>query len=470
MMLASIYFSISASIINEQINKKGIIEFFHPVIFLIFYWGIPFCLQPALIAFDLVLPELILMRSGGDQRYVPYLQIQAILALIFLYWGFNCRLQLKKRHLYTHNHATSKQKENKWDKRMGIIAVLFSLLLDTIYEYYTNITGRSIIGSEGESLPSMIYYFLKIFGHVSYGQFMTMGGSLALIVVLFSSSMDKVGIKFIVYAFMVVSITLGFLSYHKFRMLIPIVILFYSYYYWSKKRIRLKQEVILVFIIATIVITFPILQTGKRFYYMTDYRPSLGDIKEDILYIAKYIRPEDYLYLLTRFESLDNATVICSQTPSIIPYRYGQTYLAGFINFLGIFPRLAPEGAGTFSNRFAIEHSLIPPTDTKSGVTLTQISEAYMNFGIYSIPFVMFVYGMFYKKIYFYMVNARSDNAKFISLYLWYIWVFMHPGFVFESTIISFIKDGYGVAMFLIILNIPNLAFRPHTREDLRTT
>jgi len=455
-ILASIYLVISMSIITDHIKKKGVIEFLHPVIFLLFYWGIPFCLEPLIIAFDIISPDWFLIRSGGNTRYIPYLQIQAIISVIFLYCGFNfCFRNRPTNQHNTTDNSTSKIPERKWEKLSGILGVIISFSMDIVYIYYTDITGSSIVATEGYGFPPTVFYFLKLFGHAIYGQFMTLCGTLSILLILFSTSMDKIKIRSFLLLSITFYMTLGILTFHKLRLMMPFIILIYSFYYWQRT-MNIKREMLSVIFILALITLFPIILTGRGEYSKTDYRIINGFNKDEILYLVNKMKPEDFLYVLTRFESLDNATVICSQTPSVIPYKYGQSYLEGIINIPGIIPRLAPEGAGTFTNRFAREYSLIPLFDIKSGITLTQISEVYMNFGIYFIPIVMFLYGIFYKKIYYYMVNGKSDNAKFISFYLWFIWVMMHPGFPFESTIISLIKDGYGVAMILLIINLPS--------------
>jgi len=451
MLLSFLYFCLASFIIWENYNKKHIVEITHPVVFYSFLWSIPFGIIPLFVVFTKE-PETYLPKSYMYSNLIPTAQIMAIISLLFLYLGF------KFYNLISPYRLSEKTFDKKtWNNYLfyfTLFLMSFLTILEILYLIERNAFILGYVENLSEHKPSILSYFLALFGYDGISSIFYLFGPLLITLIHFSYNQNKI-LRYILFILVLLNIFLSFISAQKERIAATLIaILFYLYYYTrDKNKLQKKENIIIIFIFAFLIL-FP---------YFNAYRLALnlGIGIEFILknpdLIFENINLESFSYIFQRFDHLNTTLSVIGQTPTFIDYKRGTTYLKGLEAFLLILPfTRKSEDFGLFNKTFAREYNLVEPFDYYSAITLPQFAEIYMNFGFYAVPLGMFLVGILYSYIYN-LINSSNPNVRFLSFILYYIWIISFSALAFSTTLILTIKTIRGALIFLIILNFNNI-------------
>ncbi|WP_171789057.1 O-antigen polymerase [Calditerrivibrio nitroreducens] len=404
-LLSFLYFCLASFIIWENYNKKHIIEFTHPIVFYSFLWSIPFGIIPLFIVFTKE-PQTYLPKSYMYIDLIPTSQIIAIVSLLFLYLGF------KFYNLISPYRSSEKTFDKKtWNNYLfyfTLFLMLFLIILEILYLIERNAFILGYVEDLSEHKPSVLSYFLALFGYDRISIFYLVG-PLLITLIHFSYNQNKI-LRYILFILVLFNIFISFISAQKERIALTLIAIFFYFYYYTrdKNKLQKKENIIIIFIFAFLIL-FP---------YFNEYRLALnlGMDLEFILrnpdLIFENINLESFSYIFQRFDHLNTTLSVIGQTPTFIDYKMGITYLKGLEALLLVLPfTRKSEDFGLFNNTFAREYNLVEPFDYYSGITLPQFAEIYMNLGFYAVPLGMFLIGILYSYIYN-LIN--SSNPKVV--------------------------------------------------------
>jgi hypothetical protein len=98
---------------------------------------------------------------------------------------------------------------------------------------------------------------------------------------------------------------------------------------------------------------------------------------------------------IDRLDCLSTLATTVEMTPSAVPFWHGETYKPLVVKLIPrfLYADKPDENAGqTFGHRYG----LLMPTDDTTSYNLSQLVEAYVNFGTWGVLIVMFCIGLFY--------------------------------------------------------------------------
>lgn len=451
--LSLMYFFIVVFLVFENYKKKRLIEFFNPVIFYALLWTIPFAIIPLMIFFGME-PSSILWTSHMFTWYIPHSQIAAILGILFLYLGFKNKLRLF--HIRWWNNPMPK---DTWRPIYVYLAVFFLLILSALF--ITDMLGKGtfffgVTEFLLEKEPTSISYLCALFG-ISRGTPLYLFGSLLIAMIGYARS-KSFSIKVLFVFLFIFNILISLISTQKEILVSAIFVLMYYFYYLKnnfKSTMSLKKESLFAIVVLLFFLLLPFLNAYRIAISLSSSPGSLLEILkkfETANDLTDFAR--DYGSILIRFDHLNTHLSIIAQTPSIIEYKFGTTYLNGIMAFFQGFPMMPKEGAFEFNNLFARQYGIITPYDIYTAVTLPQISEIYMNFGFLAIPVIMFFYGIFFRNIYDILTMNRNANVILIGFILWYLFVFQHTALAFSSVMFHAGRILLGLLTVIFLLNL----------------
>lgn len=121
-----------------------------------------------------------------------------------------------------------------------------------------------------------------------------------------------------------------------------------------------------------------------------------------------------YASTLERVSHLVTLTDVVEQTPSVVPYWGGETYLSLMTSLIPrvVWPDKPTKELGqTFGHRYGRLH----PEDTITSDNLPQLVEMYANFGLWGVLIGMFLTGLIYRYLYV-MINHPQAGEGCLAI------------------------------------------------------
>lgn len=114
---------------------------------------------------------------------------------------------------------------------------------------------------------------------------------------------------------------------------------------------------------------------------------------------------------------LDGLIGVLARVPEQVGYMFGTTYLSILFSIIpsAVLPFDKPLSGG------ALNVLLIYESDNNT-IPLGSVGEAYWNFGFAGVVVVHFLFGIFLKKLYYFVLNARND-AFIPAIYVWTLFI-----------------------------------------------
>lgn len=451
-ILSLIYFILAGFIVLVNFKEKKIIEILNPVIFYSILWSIPFAVIPILIYFNLVDSSEILTYSKSNMYNLIFLsQIMAIISLLFLFIGFRLgkKINLFKLKNFCNRNKHTRNKHT-WNIPKVLFAWVFYFILILLFIKKGIETGNIFRGVNAlkQQEIGMLGYLTSLFG-INAGNLFYMGFLTLLSIIAYNYTKNKLFLFLTIFSF-IFNTAVGIYASQKEMVATQLLIVFY-YLYYFKRNISIKKEMLIFLLVVFFLFSFPLFNLYRGYLNIQKETP---DITGWLNFIVNNLDFNTIIsnlnYLLFRFDHLNTNLYILDSDK----YKFGVTYLLGITSFIAGLPKMPKEeflGVG-FNNSFAREYGIISQFDYNTHVTLPQFTEAYMNFGIISIPVIMFVWGIFYRKIYN-LIRADEPNKNLFGFFLWYIFVFQGSAVAFSSMMFSLGRVLIGIIFVFFILN-----------------
>lgn len=277
------------------------------------------------------------------------------------------------------------------------------------------------------ALALMILYYVAIFaGFATSVRFI--GGfdviALALVVLLaLGPNPPERGIgahKWHAYALLALLLIPGLISGLRGTFVTPVLVFICSFYF-AKKHFPWKTFV--GFVVLAFLFIIPILGHYKH----ARLSQSLG-IEDSLRFTVEQVQSNNFYdytreyseKAIERFGAMPVFVVVVAKTGYNVDYLNGETYRNFFVSFI---PRVIWKDKPVlngFSNWLAREYGMLGRDDRATSVGFSLMGEAWMNFGRYGMITIMFLYGIFYRAIFEWLLHDTGftiiGTAAFIAI------------------------------------------------------
>lgn len=248
---------------------------------------------------------------------------------------------------------------------------------------------------------------------------------LSMLIIIFKYGFQK-------YFLIIVALCLFILAFqgqHRYRVLVPCLFLLFLYLHRQQKQWLSPRFVMMILI--GIMIFLPMKYVGKLIQQ--------GASSEDLIEFASEYRESLDIGANADFSFLDMYASTLTLIDQHKSYYYGTTYLAVFL-----VPIPRPFWKAKPSTVQWITDVSTPSRNLKElGAIPTIYGEAYVNFGIFGIIFIPFLFAKYSSRWYFKVLTTHPQSAN-LYLYLY-----------FSAIIVQVYRDG--LISFIIFLSAYNL-------------
>lgn len=432
-------------IIRNNYRTKGYIEFVHPIIFHFLFLSYPLIILP-IVVINISDPSILLPKSYKYLSSIPLAQFLFFVSILFMYFGFNS----KWYSLFIRKYDTKKLWKNK-SLLVGISFLITMTIISILDRIYTNTFFFTKTLIDNISNKSSFTTLLSYFGF--RGSTFYLLGAIPLLA-LASAYYKSFIYSLLFYIFLISNVIIGVISGQK-EIVFASMIIYFIYLYYYKKNLNRKTE----FYMILFVLLFLFLAIFGNIYREILNQNNTMSLSQ-IINLMNNLKIESFLFPLTRLDFLDVTLTIIEKTPSKIDYLYGDSYIKALQSIYVFIPFIPkPDDFGSFGNIFARTYGLIYYNDIYTGISLPYFAEAYMNFGFFGIPFIVFCYGVLLRVLYE-MLKSNSLNLQLISSFLYYIFVVQLISLSISTAMILFMRLVLTLLLLLIILNISIKSYR----------
>ena len=422
-------------VLRKNILRFGNIQIFDPFSLLLIIYTIGFSIVPIFIITSNS-PDLIIPGSIGLLDLIPRAQLLEITSMIFAYLGY---LHKKKSVHININYDKYKWDSDKLDVVINIFIIIYFIsIYDRIETNTFFFTVENIQNVTNKSIFTSALSFLGFRGSTFY-----LVGPLPILAIALSQ-LNSRKYKFLFYSISSINILIGLYSGQK-EIISATIFVYIFYLYYCNNNLTIFTEIKMIFSFLIFLIISILSNLYREFFNLYGYFPSYFDLLLNIQF-------EDFNYILQRIDYLNVSIKVISQTPSVVPYYLGQTYIEALDSIKIFLPFIDRSSESAFNNTFGRVYGLIYIDDYSTGITVPQFIELFINFGYFLTMPLMYFFGYFLKYISFFL-KSNNLNYKLVGFFLLYVWVNQSVALSFSSLFIIQLRLIIPLSLILFLLN-----------------